>query len=390
MKSFREYLNRELEELKNKKLYRSMEILKSGCHRLIRIGRRSFINFSSNNYLGLNGHPEIVKSMEKAILNWGTSSSSSRLISGNMELFEIAERKLARFKGLEASLIFPSGYQANVSIIPTLVGEGDVIFSDELNHASIIDGCRLSKAKICVYKHRDYEDLEKKAKKKNGNRKLIVSDSIFSMDGDMADIKQLVKIAEYYDCALLIDDAHATGILGKNGSGSLEHFGVKGKDVMVLGTGGKALGVAGSFFCCSDIIRKYLINKCRGFIYSTGVLPAIPAGLLSSIDIVKKEGFRRKKLKELSSYFWKRLNELDLKTTNTPSHILPLIIGDTEKTLKIAEKLIENGIFIRAIRPPTVPENSSRIRFCITYEHEYDDIDKVIKILRKNLDYILN
>lgn len=390
MKRFREYLNRELEDLKNRNLYRNMAILESACQRIIRVDSKSFINFSSNNYLGLNGHPEVVKSMEKAILKWGTSSSSSRLISGNLDLFEIAERKLARFKGLETSLIFPSGYQANVSIISTLMGKEDVIFSDELNHASIIDGCRLSKAKICVYKHNDYEDLIRKIKKEKGKKKLIVSDSVFSMDGDLADIKQLIEISEHYDCALLIDDAHATGVLGKNGSGSLEHFGIKGKDVMVLGTGGKALGVAGAFFCSNEDVRRYLINRCRGFIYSTGIIPSVPAGLMASIELVKKESWRRERLQTLTSYFWKRLKELELKTSDNPSHIIPLIIGDTEKTLNIADKLIKNGVFVRAIRPPTVPENSSRIRFCITAEHEYEDIDLVIKILKKNLKYIFN
>lgn len=389
MKNFKECLRRELEELRDKNLYRSMEIIKSGCYRQIRIGRKTFVNFCSNNYLGLNGHSEIRKSMEKAILEWGTSSSASRLISGNLELFEIAEKKLAQFKGLEASLIFPSGYQANVSVIPTLVGEGDIIFSDELNHASIIDGCRLSRAKICVYKHGDFDDLVKKIKNERGRKRLIVTDSVFSMDGDVADIKELVSIAEKNDCALLIDDAHATGILGRNGSGSLEHFGIKGKDVMVLATGGKALGVSGAFFCCSGLVRNYLINKCRGFIYSTGALPSIPAGLITSINIVKKEVWRRKKLKELSEYFWKKLKELGLNTSNAPSHILPLIIGDAKKTMDISKKLYEQGIFIRAIRPPTVPENSSRIRFCVTAEHSYEDIEWVISILRKNLNNIL-
>ncbi len=389
MKSFNELLLKELEELKDKNLFRNMAILQSGCHRLIKIDKKTFVNFCSNNYLGLNGHAEIRKSMEKATLKWGTSSSASRLIAGNLDLFEMAEKKLAQFKGLESSLIFPSGYQANVSVISTLVGDGDTIFSDELNHASIIDGCRLSKAKIYVYRHLDFDDLLKKIKNVRGGKKLIVTDSVFSMDGDIADIKELIKIAENHDCALLIDDAHATGILGRNGSGSLEHFGIKGKDVMVLATGGKALGVSGAFLCCNYLVRDYLINKCRGFIYSTGVLPLIPAGLVTSINIVKKEVWRRKKLKELSEYFWKKLNELGVNTSSTPSHILPLIIGDAQKTMEITNKLYQQGIFVRAIRPPTVPENSSRIRFCITAEHSFEDIDWVIDVLKKNLANIL-
>ncbi|MCX7770804.1 MAG: 8-amino-7-oxononanoate synthase [Proteobacteria bacterium] len=390
MRSFNEYLNRYLEDLKQKQLYRNMEVLKSGCHRIVHIGKRSFINFCSNNYLGLNGHSDIRKAMIESIAKWGTSSGASRLISGDLELFEIAEKKLAKFKGLEASLIFPSGYQANVSIISSLVGEGDIVFSDELNHASIIDGCRLSKARIIIYKHRDFFDLKKKLESEIGKRRLIVTDSVFSMDGDIANIKELVDIAERYDCALLIDDAHATGILGKNGSGSLEHYGIKGRDVMVLATGGKALGVSGAFFCSSDIVRKYLINRCRGFIYSTGAIPAIPAGLMASIEVVKKEGWRRERLKSLYTYFWRGLKDLGLSTSEEPSHILPLILGDSEKAIRVSKKLYEKGIYARAIRPPTVPENSSRIRFCITAEHNYEDIEIVLQILKKNLDYILN
>lgn len=385
MRSFDKSILEELEIIKKENLYRKMEILDSACGRDIIIGKNKLINFCSNNYLGLNGHKDIEKAMVLALKKWGTSAGASRLISGNLEIFEIAEKKLAKFKGTESSLIFPSGYQANVSVISTLMGKDDVIFSDELNHASIIDGCRLSKAKVCIYRHNDMNDLEKKLKAEiTIKRKLIVTDSVFSMDGDLAKIDEIVYLADKYDSAVLIDDAHATGILGENGRGSLEHFGLKNRNIMVLATGGKALGVMGAFFCCNKKIRDFLINRCRGFIYSTGPSPLIPAGLVSAINVVQQERWRREKLKFLAQYFWERLKEEGYKTSNTPSHILPLIIGDNEKTIKVSEILFKNGIYARAIRPPTVPKNTSRIRFSITAEHDEKDIDFVINILKNS------
>jgi 8-amino-7-oxononanoate synthase len=383
LRNFENIISEELSELKKRNLYRKLAVLSSGCHKNIKIKEKLYLNFCSNNYLSLNGHTEIEKSIISALKKWGTSSGASRLIAGDLKIFEIAEKKLAQFKGTETSLIFSSGYQANVAVISTLAGDGDVIFSDELNHASIIDGCRLSKAKVCIYRHCDMNDLEKKLKKEKGKKRLIITDSIFSMDGDLAPIRDIVELAERYDCGLIIDDAHATGVLGKEGRGSIEYFGLENKDVMVLATGGKALGVMGAFFCCSKKVREYLINKCRGFIYSTGPSPAVPAGLLASISLVKKENWRRDKLRKLSEYLWNGFRKLNYNTSKTPSHILPLIVRDNEKALKLADAFMKNGIFVRAIRPPTVPENTARIRFSLMTDHEIEDIEKIIQTLEK-------
>ncbi len=384
MRSFENVISQEIDELKKKNLYRKLAVLSSGCHRNIRVNGELYLNFCSNNYLSLNGHVEIEKAIIAALKKWGTSAGASRLIAGDLELFEIAEKKLAEFKGTETSLIFPSGYQANVSVISTLAGDGDVIFSDELNHASIIDGCRLSKAKVCIYKHCDMDDLEKKLKKEKGKKRLIITDSIFSMDGDLAPIRDIVELAEKYDCGVVVDDAHATGILGKEGRGSMEYFGLENKNVMVLATGGKALGVMGAFFCCGKKVKEYLINKCRGFIYSTGPSPTVPAGLLASISLVKKESWRRDKLRKLSEYLWNGFRKLNYYTSKTPGHILPLVVGDNDKALKLADAFMKNGIFVRAIRPPTVPENTARIRFSLMADHEIEDLERIIITLEKS------
>lgn len=384
MKRFREEILSELKDLENKNLLRRMEILKSGDFANIVIGKKKLINLSSNNYLALNGHRYIKEKMAEATEKWGTSASASRLISGNLEIFEEAEEKLAKFKGKESALIFNSGYQANVSIISTLMKEKDVIFSDELNHASIIDGCRLSKAEVFVYRHNDVDHLEDLLKKSKGRKKLIVTDGVFSMDGDISRLPEISEISEKYDAMIIVDDAHSTGILGNNGRGTEEHFNLKRDNIMVLGTGGKALGVGGAFFCCPKYIRNYLINRCRGFIYSTALPPAIPAGFLASLKLIGKESWRRKHLKKLSEYFFKRLKDNDLLCGGTPSHITPLIVGKSEEALRLEKLLRKEGVFARAIRYPTVPEGTARIRFSLTAEHREDDIDVVLNTILRS------
>lgn len=390
MKKLNISIKEELKALREKHLLRNLKVLESGCYAEVAIHGERFVNFCSNNYLGLNGHEDIKNAVVEATMRWGTSSGASRLIVGNLEIFEEAEERLAKFKGTETALIFPSGYQANLSVISTLVNDGDVILSDELNHASIIDGCRLSKAKVVVFKHNDLTHLEELLKSVSGRKKLIVVDSVFSMDGDFAPLKEIYELANRYDSWLLVDDAHGTGTIGDKGRGCLEHFGIYDDNVMVLGTGGKALGVAGAFLCCNNVVRQYLINRCRGFIYSTAPMPAIPAGLMAAISVIQKEPWRVEKLKLLSSYFWKRLREKGLKTSKSPSHIIPFIVGDNKRAINFEEKLYNNGYFARAVRPPTVPEGTARIRFTLTSQHEIQHIDKVVEILSHVDDFSFN
>ncbi len=381
MKRFKDQIISELEKIKSDGLLRKMDILESGDFPYITVNGRHYINFSSNNYLALNGHKLIKEAMSQATEKYGTSASASRLISGNIEIFEQAEAILALFKGKESALIFNSGYQANLSVISTLFNEKDVIFSDELNHASIIDGCRLSKAKIFVYRHNDMNHLEDILQSTDGRRKVIITDGVFSMDGDIADLPQICYLAERYDAIVIVDDAHSTGVLGVNGAGTESHFGLKNDYIFVLGTGGKALGGGGAFFCCPKYVRDYLINRCRGFIYSTALPPSVPAGLIAAINIIKNETVRVSRLKELSLYIHKALKRLNINTSSAPSHITPIIIGDSLKTLNLAQNLLKNHIYVKAIRPPTVPPNTSRIRISLTSLHTEADIDKLISLL---------
>jgi len=381
LSSFVLFIKDELQKLESEGLLRSIDGIETGCFSHISINGCNYLNFCSNNYLALNGHPLIAKAMKNAIDRWGTSSGASRLIVGNINLFEEAEERLARFKNTESALIFPSGYQANVTVISTLASEEDDIFSDQLNHASIIDGCRLSKAKLSVYRHRDANHLETLLKKSKSKKKVIVTDGVFSMDGDIAPLKEISELADKYDTVVIVDDAHATGVVGENGRGTLELFGLNKENIMVLGTGGKALGVGGAFFCCPAVVKQYLINKSRGFIYTTAPVPAIPAGLMASLEVLKLEPYRRQKLIELSNYFHNRLKSEGFLTSESPSHIIPLIIGDNERVLSLAKLLQEKGVYVKPIRRPTVPKGTERLRFSLTSEHTKEDIDRVIDII---------
>lgn len=385
MSRFVDFVTEELKSLDRIGLLRTLDKIDTGCYSYIKIGGKKYINFCSNNYLSLNGHPYIAKAMVEAIDSWGTSSSSSRLIVGDLNIFEEAEEKLAKFKGKESSLIFSSGYQANVSVISTLASYETEIYSDELNHASIIDGCKLSKSKVKIYRHKDMNQLEDLLKLGKSAIKIVVTDGVFSMDGDIAPLDEMLSLLERYDAVAVVDDAHATGILGENGGGTLEHFNISDERFMVLGTGGKAMGVGGAFFCCSKTIRDYLINKSRGFIYSTAPVPSIPAGLIAAVDIIYSEPERRNRLKDLADYFHEQIKLLGVKTSDTASHIIPVIIGDNEKTLNIASLLLQNGIFVKAIRKPTVPAGTERIRFSLIADHSRADVDKVIEILKRYL-----
>ncbi len=363
-----------------------MDILNGGDFPVIKIDGKEYLNFSSNNYLALNGHQIIKKAMSEATEKYGTSASASRLISGNLEIFEQAETALAAFKGKESALIFNSGYQANLSVISTLFGENDAIISDELNHASIIDGCRLSKARVYVYRHNDMNQLEDLLKSSEERKKAIITDGVFSMDGDIADLPHICELAERYDAVVIVDDAHSTGVMGEHGRGTEEFFGIKKDYIFVLGTGGKALGVGGAFFCCPRYVRDYLINRCRGFIYSTALPPSIPAGLMAAIDVIKREPDRIKRLKDRALYIHSLLKKFNIKTSDIPSHITPIILGDSEIAMNVAYGLLKNQIYVKAIRPPTVPRGTARIRISITSDHTEEQIDRLIKLLSSHLN----
>ena len=348
----------------------------------VTINKKSYIDFSSNNYLGLSQHPKLMFASGNAIAEFGTSSSASRLLSGDLEMHHKLEESLAAFKNKEAALVFNSGYQANTGIIPALYSRGDCIFSDRLNHASLIDGINLSGAKLFRFQHNDIEHLESLIKKERGNFKkaLIITESIFSMDGDKAPLKDIAALKDKYDCEIFLDEAHATGIFGSNGSGLAEEEGVVEKIDFIMGTFSKALGSFGAYLATSRKITDYLVNTCRSFIYSTALPPAVIAANLASIELIKEEPMRREKVLKLSEYFRENLVGKGFQVRGC-SQIVPLITGDNFKAIELAKKNHAAGFWVLPIRPPTVPKGEARLRFCLTYYHEKEDLDRVIEIL---------
>jgi glycine C-acetyltransferase/8-amino-7-oxononanoate synthase len=315
---------------------------------------------------------------------YGSGSGASRLVSGTSPLHQELEEGIAGFKGTEAAILFNSGYAANTGIIPALAGEGDVILSDGLNHASIIDGCRLSRAKVLVYRHRDMGHLEELLKK-NGSarRRLIITDSIFSMDGDIAPLPDLVMLSEKYGSLLMVDDAHATGVLGKRGRGIAEHFGLEGRIPIQMGTLGKALGSFGAFAAGDRDVIDYLINRSRSYIFSTALPPAVCAASIAAIQLVDREPWRREALWKNRERFVAGLSALGIDAGKSETPIVPLMICDAEKALQAGGRLFTEGIFATAIRPPSVAEGASRIRMTVMATHAGEDIDFVLAVLRK-------
>lgn len=340
---------------------------------------QEYIDFSSNDYLGLSGHPKLIEEAKKATDEFGTSSCASRLLSGDLKLHHLLEERLAQFKNKEAGLVFNSGYQANVGIISALCKRGDCIFSDRLNHASITDGILLSQARFFRFKHNDAGHLEDLLKKERNKFKksLIISETIFSMDGDKPPLRELVNLKEKYNCLLMVDEAHATGIFGDNGSGVVEEEGLQEQVDFIMGTFSKALAGFGAYVATSRKAVEYLVNTCRSFIYSTALPAGIIAANLKSIDLISEEPYRRKKLLECARYFRSGLKDKGFQVKGS-SQIVPLLTVDNLKTVEFAKRLQGKGYWALAIRPPTVPAHEPRLRFSLTYNHNKEILQKLI------------
>ncbi|MDD5427914.1 MAG: 8-amino-7-oxononanoate synthase [Candidatus Omnitrophica bacterium] len=351
---------------------------------IIRFGAKEYIDLSSNDYLGLSGHPKSIKAAKEAAEIYGVGASASRLLSGDLEIYHRLEEKTAEFKGKEKALIFNSGYQANVGILSALYGEGDVIFSDKLNHASIVDGLMLSGVKFFRFKHNDTEHLNSLLKKERAKFKkaLIITETIFSMDGDRPDLKELVALKEKFDCAIMVDEAHATGIFGKNGSGVVEEEGLTDKIDFIMGTFGKALGSFGAYLAASSDVIDYMVNKCRSFIYSTALPPVTIACNLAAIDLIKEEPYRRRELLEASDHFRNALKEKGFDVKGS-SQIVPVIVGDNHAALKMAEALQARGYWVLPIRPPTVPKGEARLRFSLSFDHKAHFLERLVDDISK-------
>ena len=394
------FFTEELDNLKASGLYRTLRTIEGAQGPRVKIDGKEVILLCSNNYLGLADHPRLKEAAVKAIEKYGVGSGASRLVSGTMGLHQELEERIAIFKGTEAALVFNSGYAANVSVIPALVGRGDTVFSDKLNHASIIDGCVLSRAEFKRYPHKDMEALEKLLKVVSGqwsvvgrdvsrltshvSRQLIVTDSVFSMDGDIAPLPEIIELAQRYGAMVMVDDAHATGVLGNTGKGGLEHFNLKCEEnIIQMGTLGKALGTFGAYIAGSRELIDYLINKARGFIFSTSLPPSVLASSIAAIDLVEDEPYLRQALWEKTWYLKKGFDSMGFDTMGSETPIIPVFVGDAGKTMEFSRRLMDEGIFVSGIRPPTVPEGRSRLRTTVMATHSNNDLDRAIEAFSK-------
>ncbi|MGH7835078.1 MAG: 8-amino-7-oxononanoate synthase [Candidatus Binatia bacterium] len=375
-----DFVSNELEALKDAGLYRKLRRVEGDQGPVLVLDGRQVLNFCSNNYLGLANHPSLRQAAKEAIDRYGCGSGASRLISGNMELHEKLEEKIAWLKGTQAALVFNSGYQANTGLLSCLAGEGDTIFSDALNHASIIDGCRLSRARTVVYPHCDLNRLEHELRTAPaGSRKLVVTETIFSMDGDEAPLAEIVDLTERYGAFTMVDEAHATGVFGPNGAGVVAKLGLGERVFVQMGTLGKALGTFGAYVAGSRELRELLINRCRTFIFTTSLPPSVLAATIAAIDTSVKEPERRLALWHNVRALRDGLKQLGYELTQSQSPIQPLVIGDEGCCMAFSEALLERGVFVQGIRPPTVPPGTSRLRITLMATHTHEHLSQTLK-----------
>lgn len=380
---WRESLAGELAELDARSLRRAVVTPDSGQGPRVELDGESLLNFTSNDYLGLARDPRVVEGAVKAARRYGASVSASRLLCGSTPLHDELERRLATLKGCEAALLFSAGYLANLGVLSALVGPGDAIFSDELNHASIIDGCRLSRADAVVYRHLDTDHLGELLARSGAHcRKLIVTETVFSMDGDLAPLPDLLRLAAQHDALVILDEAHATGVLGHAGSGALSHFGLDPAGlpvpVAIVGTLSKALGAAGGFVAADETLIAYLLNRARPFIFNTALPPPVVGAVHAALDVVAAEPNRRLQLERLATRLRGGLDAAGYPTTPSETQIVPMRLGEPESALRMERRLRSAGVLAKAIRPPTVPVGTSRVRFNVMATHSEADIDHVV------------
>ena len=383
-----EFLKQALNDMKRSNSYRQLIPLASAQEPTVVVDGKNYIMLASSNYLGLSNHPKLIQAAQDAAEQFGFGSGGSRLITGNTTLHEKLEFAIAKYLGTEAAILFNSGYDANIGAISALMTGDTVIFSDELNHASIIDGCQLARAKTVIYKHNNMQDLEKKLKKigtgkKRYSKKFIITDTIFSMDGDLAALQELTELAAHYDAFVMVDEAHAVGVFGDSGGGVVEFLGVEDKIDIRMGALSKAFGTTGGYIAGSNELIDYLRNRARSFIYTTSLPAPVLASGLAAIEIVRLEPELRAKLWANIEYFKKALDDYGFNTMSSSSQIIPILIGSIEDTMAFSRYLFETGIFVTGIRPPTVPPGKCRIRTTMMANHSKSDLESVVKIFRK-------
>jgi 8-amino-7-oxononanoate synthase len=371
-------LERDLAGLERAGLRRNLRRVEHRRGAEIMVDGRAAVDFSSNDYLGLASDPRVAEAAARALRDGGTGAAAARLIAGNHPLHERLEAELAAFKRKPAALLFPSGYAANTGAIPALVGRGDAVYSDERNHASLIDGCRLSRAALRIFPHADVDALGEMLREDEGafRRRLVVVDGVFSMDGGLFPLDGLVEAARRHGAWTYVDDAHGTGVLGATGRGSPEHWGVEREVDVVMGTLGKALGTAGAFVAGSRALREWLMNRARSFIFTTGSPPALAAASLAALEIAREEAWRRERLRENARRLRGALARLGHRAPGEPDgHIVPVLIGDADETMRAGQRLFERGLLVGAVRPPTVAPGTSRLRITVSAAHTPAHVD---------------
>jgi 8-amino-7-oxononanoate synthase len=370
-----------LEDLRSAGLYRRLRLVESPQGPRVTLDGAEVLLLCSNNYLGLADHPRVRQAAADAAERFGTGAGASRLISGNMSIHERLERRLAEFAGYEATLLFGSGYLANLGAVAALAGRGQVVFSDELNHASLIDGCRISRAERFVYRHCDLEHLAWGLRKANARAALIVTDAIFSMDGDVAPIAELLELARRHGCRLLVDEAHATGSLGPGGRGAVAEAGLSGEVDVVVGTLGKTLGSYGAYVCASEQIVELLVNVARPFIFSTALPPPAVGAALAAVALLEGQPGMVEHLRRNGDILRRALAGQGLDVGSSRTQIVPVVVGDAETAMALCERALEGRVFAQAIRPPTVPPGTSRLRLSVMANHRPNDLCSAARVI---------
>ncbi len=385
MSSKLDWIRTEIDELKQSGLYNHIRTMSSAQGAWLVVDGKRELNFCSNNYLGLANHPQLIKAAKEAADQYGVGPAAVRTIAGTIDLHKELEQRLAQFKGVEAAITFQSGFCANLATIPALVGKEDVIFSDELNHASIIDGARLSRAKIIRFQHANAQDLEKQVKQHLGDyrRGLIITDGVFSMDGDIAPLDEIHKVAQKYDVMLMVDDAHGEGVLGRGGRGIVDHFNLHGKVDVEVGTMSKAFGVVGGCVAGNAEIVEWLHQRGRPFLFSSAVPASDVAACIAAIDLLEESTELVDKLWSNADYFKAEMKKLGFNTGVSTTPITPVMLGDAKLARNFSKALYDDGVFAMALGYPTVPEGKARIRVMISAAHEQDDLDKGLEAFAK-------
>ena len=380
-----QFLHEALEELKSKHQYFHLRVLEGEQKPVATFDGKEVINLSSNNYLGLTTHPKLRRAAIDAIRKYGVGSGAVRTITGTMKIHMELEEQIARFKKVEACVVFQSGFTANAGTVSALLGKDDLIISDELNHASIIDGCRLSRATIKVFKHKDVVDCERVLKEtENWNgKKLLITDGVFSMDGDIADLPALCSLAEKYNCIMMVDDAHSSGVLGSRGRGTIDHHNCHGRVDIQVGTLSKAVGALGGYVCGSRDLIEFLYHRARPFLFSTSHPPSVAATCQAAFDLLDSEAGERliKKLWSNTKFFKRKLKKLGFNTGKSETPITPIMVGDAAKAFDFSRELFSEGVLAMAIGYPTVPEGKARLRTIITATHKRADLERAAETI---------